>query len=123
MKFKGFMKIIEEMTSKHKYHKEEQAKRTRTSYNKEPLINRDNKLELASRDQVSESDFREGNFSDTRLYGESDKVDLIVECILPDQQSITEEIQELCGISENKSDNRVSASASFVEYFSLTSTE
>ena len=116
MKFKGFMKIIEEMTSKHKYHKEEQAKRTRTSYNKEPLINRDNKLELASRDQVSESDFREGNFSDTRLYGESDKVDLIVECILPDQQSIT-------GISENKSDNRVSASASFVEYFSLTSTE
>ena len=37
------------------------------------------------------------------------EVDLVEECILPDQQSIAEEIQELCDISENKSDHTVSA--------------
>ena len=50
--------------------------------------------------QVSDDNFVE-NSSDTRHYGINDEEEFQEECIIPDQQNLAHEIQELCSVDQD----------------------
>ena len=65
--------------------------------------------------QVSDDDFVE-NSSDTRHYGINDEEEFQEECIIPDQQNLAHEIQELC--SGDQDDSNIGSSEGFFDNIS-----
>ena len=107
-RFTVMMKVLKNLTQdKRKYKEGEHVaaqtcrKRARTSVECSQVRTRTSvespEEQQQSSHQLSDENFIE-NSSDMRHYGISDEEEFQEECIIPDQQNLADEIQELCSV-------------------------